>query len=113
MSVRLGVLLVMRCPAVPSGSGLTVGCSFIHARMTSQTKSHGASVLSAVGAEWTPDARYPALISADEAAREIIAGLEQGRFEIHFPRRFTLWLKILRLLPYRWYFALVRKGTGL
>jgi NADP-dependent 3-hydroxy acid dehydrogenase YdfG len=55
----------------------------------------------------------PALISADEAAREIIAGLEQGRFEIHFPRRFTLWLKILRLLPYRWYFALVRKGTGL
>jgi len=55
----------------------------------------------------------PALISADEAAREIISGLERGRFEIHFPRRFTLWLKLLRLLPYRWYFALVRKGTGL
>ena len=55
----------------------------------------------------------PALISADEAAREIIAGLEKGRFEIHFPRRFTLWLKLLRLLPYRWYFALVRKATGL
>ncbi len=55
----------------------------------------------------------PALIGADEAAREIIAGLEKGRFEIHFPRRFTLWLKLLRLLPYRWYFALVRKGTGL
>jgi NADP-dependent 3-hydroxy acid dehydrogenase YdfG len=55
----------------------------------------------------------PALISAEEAAREIIAGLERGRFEIHFPRRFTLWLKLLRLLPYRWYFALVHKGTGL
>ena len=55
----------------------------------------------------------PALISADEAAREIISGLERGRFEIHFPRRFTLWLKLLRLLPYRWYFALVCKGTGL
>lgn len=55
----------------------------------------------------------PALIDADEAAREIIAGLQRGRFEIHFPRRFTLWLKLLQLLPYRWYFTLVRKGTGL
>ena len=55
----------------------------------------------------------PALISAGEAANEIITGLERGRFEIHFPRRFTLWLKLLRLLPYRWYFALVHKGTGL
>ncbi|MBS1217407.1 MAG: short-chain dehydrogenase [Proteobacteria bacterium] len=57
--------------------------------------------------------RMPALISADEAAAEILAGLARGRFEIHFPRRFTRWLKLLRLLPYRWYFALVHKGTGL
>lgn len=55
----------------------------------------------------------PALISAEEAAREIIAGFARGSFEIHFPRRFTLWLKLLQLLPYRWYFALVRKGTGM
>lgn len=55
----------------------------------------------------------PALISAGEAARAIVSGFERGRFEIHFPRRFTLWLKLLRLLPYRWYFSLVRKGTGL
>ena len=57
--------------------------------------------------------KMPALISADEAAREIIAGFARGSFEIHFPQRFTLWLKLLRLLPYRWYFALVHKGTGL
>jgi len=57
--------------------------------------------------------RMPALISADEAAAEILAGLARGRFEIHFPRRFTRWLKLLRLLPYRWYFALVHTGTGL
>lgn len=57
--------------------------------------------------------KMPALISAEEAAREIIAGFARGSFEIHFPRRFTLWLKLLRLLPYRWYFALVHKGTGL
>jgi NAD(P)-dependent dehydrogenase (short-subunit alcohol dehydrogenase family) len=55
----------------------------------------------------------PALISADEAARATLAGLEAGRFEIHYPRRFTTWLKFARLLPYRPYFALVRKVTGL
>jgi NAD(P)-dependent dehydrogenase (short-subunit alcohol dehydrogenase family) len=55
----------------------------------------------------------PALIGVDEAAQEILAGLARGRFEIHFPRRFTRWLKLLQLLPYRLYFALVRRGTGL
>ena len=55
----------------------------------------------------------PALISVEDAATAIIAGFERGAFEIHFPKRFTLWLKLLRLLPYRWYFALVHKGTGL
>jgi short-subunit dehydrogenase len=55
----------------------------------------------------------PALIGADEAAREIVSGLEQGQFEIHFPKRFTLWLKFLRLLPYRLYFSIVHKMTGL
>lgn len=57
--------------------------------------------------------RMPALISAGEAAAEILAGLARGAFEIHFPRRFTWWLKVLRLLPYRWYFALVHRATGL
>ncbi len=55
----------------------------------------------------------PALIPAGEAAREIVAGLERGEFEIHFPKRFTRAVKFLRLLPYRWYFWLVHKGTGL
>lgn len=57
--------------------------------------------------------RMPALIGAGEAATEILAGLARGAFEIHFPRRFTWWLKVLRLLPYRWYFALVHRATGL
>ena len=55
----------------------------------------------------------PALITAEEAATEILAGLRAGRFEIHFPRRFTGWLKLLRLLPYRAYFALIHRMTGL
>jgi short-subunit dehydrogenase len=55
------------------------------------------------------DFRMPALISAEEAAREIVAGLGRGEFEIHFPRRFTRVLRLLRLLPYRLYFAAIRR----
>ena len=55
----------------------------------------------------------PALISPEEAAREMLKGWGKGQFDIHFPKRFTLWLKLLRLLPYRLYFPLVRKFTGL
>jgi short-subunit dehydrogenase len=58
------------------------------------------------------DFRMPNLISADEAAAEILAGLRAGRFEIHFPRAFTRKLKLMQLLPYRLYFALVRRATG-
>jgi NADP-dependent 3-hydroxy acid dehydrogenase YdfG len=57
--------------------------------------------------------RMPALISAEEAAEHTLRGLERGAFEIHYPKRFTLWLKLLRLLPYRLYFPLVRRITGL
>jgi len=59
------------------------------------------------------DFQMPHLISAEEAAQEIVAGLRAGDFEIHFPRAFTRQLKFLRLLPYRWYFSLIRKATGL
>ncbi len=55
----------------------------------------------------------PALITADEAAREMVRGWERGQFEIHFPRRFTRVMKLLALLPYRLYFAAVRRSTGL
>ncbi len=57
--------------------------------------------------------KMPALISARQAAEATLAGLEAGRFEIHYPRRFTGWLKFARLLPYRVYFPLIRKVTGL
>jgi len=59
------------------------------------------------------DFTMPHLITAEEAAREIDAGLRAGDFEIHFPRAFTRQLKFLRLLPYRLYFWLVRRATGL
>ena len=59
------------------------------------------------------DFKMPALISAEEAASEILDGLRRGRFEIHFPKRFTRMLKLLQLLPYSWYFALVHRSTKL
>ena len=55
----------------------------------------------------------PALITPEEAARQIVAGWAAGRFEIHFPKRFTLWLKALRLLGDGPYFAAIRRTTGL
>ena len=59
------------------------------------------------------DFAMPALISPQQAAEEIIAGFGRGSVEIHFPRRFTYWLKLLRMLPYGLYFALVRRFTRL
>jgi NAD(P)-dependent dehydrogenase (short-subunit alcohol dehydrogenase family) len=59
------------------------------------------------------DFAMPALISATTAARELVRGIERGEFHIHFPKRFTNWLRLLRLLPYRWYFWLIHKVTGL
>ncbi|MGM9424822.1 SDR family NAD(P)-dependent oxidoreductase [Hydrogenophaga sp. MI9] len=55
----------------------------------------------------------PALITPEVAARELLAGIAAGAFDIHFPRRFTHWMKLLRLLPYRAYFPLVHRATGL
>ena len=57
--------------------------------------------------------KMPALISSEEAASEILMGMRRGEFEIHFPRRFTRVMKLLRLLPYSWYFPLVHRVTGL
>jgi NAD(P)-dependent dehydrogenase (short-subunit alcohol dehydrogenase family) len=59
------------------------------------------------------DFKMPALITPAVAAREIVAGWEAGRFEIHFPKRFTLWLKALQWLGHGAYFAVIRRSTGL
>ena len=55
----------------------------------------------------------PGLIKPEQAADEILRGWAKGQFEIHFPKRFTLFMKALALLPAALYFPVVRKFTGL
>ena len=55
------------------------------------------------------DFEMPALISASQAASEILAGWRKGEFEIHFPKRFTRWMKTLRALPNTVFFALTSR----
>ncbi|APB99841.1 SDR family NAD(P)-dependent oxidoreductase [Polynucleobacter asymbioticus] len=55
------------------------------------------------------DFEMPALISAEEAANEILKGIQEGEFDIHFPKRFSRFLKFLRILPYPVYFWIVRR----
>ncbi|WP_018914421.1 SDR family oxidoreductase [Thiomonas sp. FB-6] len=59
------------------------------------------------------DFAMPGLLRPEQAAARMLRGWEQGRFELHFPRRFTLWLRLLRLLPDRLYFRAVRRFTGM
>lgn len=48
----------------------------------------------------TNDFAMPALLTPAEAASAIMKGIEAGEFEIHFPKRFTRWLRVIRRLPY-------------
>ena len=57
--------------------------------------------------------KMPALITPAEAASEIMRGWKLGQFEIHFPKRFTFWMKAMRHLGYGSYFAAVRRSTGM
>ncbi|MGL4443241.1 MAG: oxidoreductase, partial [Alsobacter sp.] len=54
----------------------------------------------------------PFLIPVEDAARRICDGLERGGFEIAFPRRMAWLLKVVNLLPYRFYFPVVARFTG-
>ena len=59
------------------------------------------------------DFAMPALMEPADAAQALLAGWARGDFLIDFPRRFTTVLRLMRCLPYRLYFWLVRRTTGL
>jgi len=44
--------------------------------------------------------KMPMIMEPEQAAKAIAEGLLSRSFEIHFPKRFTIFLKILRFLPY-------------
>lgn len=54
------------------------------------------------------DFPMPMIISPETAARRIADGLLGQNFEIHFPKRFTYLMKMLRLMPARLYFYITR-----
>lgn len=58
------------------------------------------------------DFPMPFMIGVDEAARRVADGFEKAGFEITFPRRLALLLKLLNLLPYDLYLKLVGRSTG-
>ena len=58
------------------------------------------------------DFAMPALLTPEQAAIAAVDGFKSANFEIHFPKRFSRLLKLLALLPYRWYFPLIRRLTG-
>lgn len=55
------------------------------------------------------DFKMPALISPEEAATAILEGWANGEFEIHFPKRFTRWMKAMQALPYGLFFSAIRR----
>ena len=61
----------------------------------------------------TNEFEMPALISPEKAARAMLLGWKRGDFDIHYPKRFTRLMKLLRLMPYSLYFPAVRRLTGL
>ena len=81
----------------PQGIGVSVICpGFVETPLTAQNEF-----------------KMPALIQPDEAARHMLAGWAAGEFEIHFPKRFTRFLKALGHLSDGLYFNAIRRVTGL
>lgn len=79
----------------PQGIGVSViHPGFVKTPMTAQNDFH-----------------MPAEISPEQAARAMLAGWAAGDFEIHFPKRFTRFMKALRMLGDGAYFRLVSKAT--
>ncbi len=75
----------------PRGIGVSlVNPGFVQTPLTAQNRFH-----------------MPALITPEQAASAMLEGWRRGAFEIHYPKRFTRWMKLLGVLPYAAYLPLV------
>lgn len=87
---------VLHLDLVPRGVGVwVINPGFVATRLTARN-----------------DFAMPALMMPEAAARAAIDGFAAGRFEIHFPKRFTRLLKLIAHLPYCMSFPLIRRFTG-
>lgn len=55
------------------------------------------------------DFAMPAIITPEQAAEAVLRGMQRRGFEIHFPRRFTWVMKLVRALPYALSLRLLRR----
>jgi NAD(P)-dependent dehydrogenase (short-subunit alcohol dehydrogenase family) len=79
----------------PRGVGVSlINPGFVETPLTAQNHFH-----------------MPALITPEAAAAAIVQGWAAGAFEIHFPKRFTRFLKALRQLPDALYFGAIRRAV--
>lgn len=53
--------------------------------------------------------KMPMIIEPQQAAKAIADGLVKSRFEIHFPKRFTMIMKMLRVIPNACFFWLAKR----
>jgi len=51
----------------------------------------------------------PMMITAEEAAQAIAKGMQGRTFEIHFPKKFTYIMKVMRIMPSALYFMLMKQ----
>lgn len=92
-AAMINLAQILYTDLAPRGIGVfLVNPGFVETRLTRQN-----------------DFAMPALIDPAEAARNIIHGMARGKFEIHFPKRFTWWMKCLSRLPDRLRFYLLAK----
>lgn len=56
------------------------------------------------------DFKMPMMITPQKAADYIIKGIEKDVYEIHFPKRFSFIMKLLRILPNPLFFWIAKKG---
>ncbi|MCF6439671.1 SDR family NAD(P)-dependent oxidoreductase [Pseudoalteromonas luteoviolacea] len=55
------------------------------------------------------DFPMPCLVTVEQASERIYQGVLKRKKEVHFPRRFTLFLKLFSLLPFNWWLPLAKR----
>ncbi len=92
-AAMINLAQILYAELAPRGIGIyLINPGFVATRLTAQN-----------------DFTMPALIEPETAAREIMAGLARGAFEIHFPKRFTWWLRRVSRLPDRLRLPLMKR----